>query len=130
MEEIWNWILSHWSFCAFILAIFVQIVPAFKWNPITSAIGWLGRQITKGVSEQISSLQDEVKEIKLQRMTYEIYRIRYEVLAFANSCSNHQRHTRDEYMHIFDLNDKYEELLKKTDDTNGVFTAEFEYIQS
>jgi len=55
-------------------------------------------------------------------------RIRWEVLAFANSCRNNVKHSRDEFQHIITLNDKYRELLKKTDDKNGVFTTEYEWI--
>ena len=55
-------------------------------------------------------------------------RIRYEVLSFANSCRNGYRHSRDEFQHIIDLNDKYEKLLEQTGDTNGVFTEEYKYI--
>ena len=52
--------------------------------------------------------------MRLERMTDEKDRIRYEVLDFANSCRNGRRHTKDEFQHIIDLNDKYEVLLDKT----------------
>ena len=56
-------------------------------------------------------------------------RIRWEILSFANSCRNGRKHTYDEFRHVVDLKDKYEKLLKKTDDKNGVFNLEYEYIQ-
>ena len=56
-------------------------------------------------------------------------RIRWEILDFANSCRNNQQHTKDEFQHIITLNDKYEKLLALTGDTNGVFEAEYRYIQ-
>ena len=56
-------------------------------------------------------------------------RIRWEILDFANSCRNNIRHTKDEFQHIVDLNDKYIDLLVKTEDKNGVFEAEYEYIK-
>lgn len=55
-------------------------------------------------------------------------RIRYEVLDFANSCHNNRRHTKDEFEHIIALNDKYDTLLKRTGDKNGVYNAEYEYL--
>ena len=64
----------------------------------------------------------------MERMTDEKDRIRYEVLDFANSCRNGRRHTKDEFQHIIDLNDKYEVLLGKTQDSNGVFAEEYHYI--
>ena len=50
------------------------------------------------------------------------------MLDFANACRNGVRHTKDEFQHIIDVNDKYEELLRQTNDTNGVFKEEYQYI--
>ena len=61
--------------------------------------------------------------------TNEKDRIRWEVLDFANSCRNGRRHTKDEFQHIITLNDKYKDLLKKTNDKNGVFDSEYDYIK-
>lgn len=66
--------------------------------------------------------------IRAEQKADEKDRIRYEVLDFANSCRNGRRHTRDEFQHIIDLNDKYERLLHETNDANGVFSEEYKYI--
>ena len=85
--------------------------------------------------DQLSKMQTEIEEIKseqrllrAERKADEKDRIRYEILGFANSLRNNSRHTRDEFQHIIDLNDKYEKLLKETNDTNGVFAEEYKYI--
>ena len=118
MGEVWAWALDHWSFCAFVLAVFVQITPAIKWNPLT----WIGGLLLGNIRKDISRLMEQVDENEKDR-------IRWEVLDFANSCRNGRRHTKDEFVHIITLNDKYKALLKKTGDTNGVFDAEYEYIK-
>lgn len=117
MKAVFGWILAHWSFCAFVLAIFVQITPAIKWNPIT----WLGNLLFGG-------LRKEIQEIRRQMDENEKDRIRWEVLDFANSCRNKRKHSKDEFEHIVALNKKYNALLKNTNDENGVFEAEYEYI--
>lgn len=117
MQRIFDWVLAHWSFCAFVLAIFVQTTPAIKWNPLT----WLGNLFLGSVRKDISEVRDLVDENEKDR-------IRWEVLDFANSCRNGIRHTKDEFQHIITLNGKYKRLLKKTNDENGVFDAEYEYI--
>lgn len=61
-------------------------------------------------------------------MNNEKDRIRYEILSFANSCRNGVKHTKDEFEHIVELNTKYKKLLEETDDENGVFEIEYEYI--
>lgn len=117
VKGIFDWILAHWSFCAFALAVFVQITPVFKWNPIT----WLGNLLFGG-------LRKDIREVREQMDENEKDRIRWEVLDFANSCRNKRKHTKDEFEHVVALNKKYKALLKKTNDENGVFEAEYDYI--
>lgn len=100
------------------IGCFIQFTPGIKWNPLAA----LGNLIFKNVNKRLDDLEKRQIEDEKDR-------IRYEVLNFANSCRNKQRHTKDEFQHIIDLNDKYEGLLKKTNDKNGVFTAEFEFIK-
>ena len=128
MNEFFHWVLDHWAFCAFILSCIIQITPAIKCSPFTSQARWVGKQITKDVVKKLEVVQGEVKEIKAQQEANEKDRIRFEVLEFANSCRHKRSHTKDEFLHIIDLHDKYERLLKETNDSNGVFTAEYEYI--
>ena len=118
MQRIFKWMLDHWGFCTFVLAIFVQITPAIKWNPLTS----LGNLFLGSVRKDISGIRELVDENEKDR-------IRWEVLDFANSCRNGIRHTKDEFQHIITLNTKYKKLLLKTKDENGVFDAEYEYIK-
>ena len=118
MKEVVEWILAHWSFCAFVLVAFVQITPGIKVNPL----GWIGGLLFGGIRKEIASIRVLIDENEKDR-------IRWEVLDFANSCRNGRRHTKDEFQHIITLNGKYKVLLKKTNDENGVFDAEFEYIK-
>lgn len=113
-----EWMWNHWALCTFILALFVQITPAIKLNPLSA----LGNLFLGSVRKDIKGIQDQVDENEKDR-------IRWEVLDFANSCRNGRRHTKDEYQHIIALNSKYKKLLAKTKDENGVFDAEYAYIR-
>lgn len=117
MHRIFDWILAHWSFSAFVILMFVQITPAIKWNPLQ----WLGGLFVGGLRKDIEAIQAAIDENEKDR-------IRWEVLDFANACRNGRRHTKDEFQHIITLNTKYKALLKKTEDENGVFDAEYDYI--
>lgn len=117
MQKVIDWILAHWGFCAFVLAAFVQITPGIKWNPLT----WLGGLFLGGLRKDIKTIQDTIDENEKDR-------IRWEVLDFANACRNGRKHTKDEFQHIITLNGKYKALLKKTNDENGVFDAEYDYV--
>lgn len=135
MQEVFKWMLQNWAVTAFCLATVIQITPAIKWNPWTAIAKWFGGVIIKPAMEELAKMRGEIEHIKdeqrilrAERKADEKDRIRYEVLDFANSCRNGRRHTRDEFQHIVDMNDKYEKLLRETNDKNGVFVEEYRYI--
>lgn len=55
-------------------------------------------------------------------------RIRREMFTFAAECRRGEQHTLDEFRHVISIKEKYDDLLKKTGDKNGVFNAEYDYI--
>lgn len=120
METILKWMLAHWIQCAGILAVFVQIAP-IKVSPITALVNWVGNIMVGDIRRELAAMQASIDANEKDR-------IRWEVLDFANSCRNGIRHTKDEFQHIIALNTKYKKLLHKTNDENGVFDAEYEYI--
>lgn len=128
IERILEWLSTNFLQIIVIASIFIQISP-IKWNPITSFISWFGSLITKDIADKLDDLTDDVVAIQEQVDENEKDRIRWEILNFANSCRNNCKHTKDEFQHIIALNDKYKKLLELTDDTNGVFEVEYEYIQ-
>ena len=75
------------------------------------------------ISDRVEEMQDDVNANEKDR-------IRWEILAFANSCRNGVNHSHDEFKHIADLHDKYIKLLKRTGDSNGVFDLEYQWIES
>lgn len=128
MEHIAEWISQNILQILLIGSIFIQISP-IKWNPISSFVSWFGKIITQDLSKKVDKLSATVDDVVKQTEENEKDRIRWEILDFANSCRNGRRHTRDEFQHIVALNDKYKMLLEKTGDRNGVFEAEYAYIQ-
>ena len=98
----------------------IEITP-IKWNPISSALKWFGKKINGDLAKEVSSLAEKVDQ-------HEIDRIRWEILAFANSCRKGELHTKDEFIHIIDLNAKYHGILEEHDMTNGQIDIDYEYI--
>ena len=128
MEDAIQWVWNHiWTLVVF-LSLFIEITP-IKWSPISSLFKWVGKKITTETSKRLDSIQKDLDEQRSMIETNEKDRIRWEVLDFANSCRNGRRHTKDEFQHIITLNDKYKDLLKKTNDKNGVFDSEYDYIK-
>lgn len=117
------------------LSALIQFTP-IKINPWTALFKWIGDKANEDLRKQVGDLNEKIdglsKDVDIlgkQRKEDEKDRIRWEILDFANSCRNGRRHTKDEYLHIIELNDKYKKLLKETNDKNGVFEVEYEYIK-
>ena len=128
LKTIIDWIGNHLWSIIIIVSIFIQITP-IKINPWSALFKWIGKAITNDACGKIDGLISKIDKIENDVKTNEKDRIRWEILDFANSCRNNRRHTRDEFQHIVALNDKYKRLLKETNDTNGVFEVEYNYIQ-
>jgi len=128
MQQVVEWIGKNLWTIIIIVSIFIQITP-IKVNPWSALFKWIGKAITGNACSKIDGLMEKVEKIEKDVKTNEKDRIRWEILDFANSCRNDRKHTRDEFQHIVALNDKYKRLLKETNDSNGVFEVEYNYIQ-
>ena len=111
-----------------ILSIFIEITP-IKINPISMLLKFIGRNINAELKAEISAVKADVQKIDNKVDNNEIDRIRWEILDFANSCRNKRRHTREEFLHIIDLNTKYHKILDERGMTNGQINIEYEYIE-
>lgn len=135
LQKVADWLVHNIIQVALIISIFIQVTP-IKINPWSKLFKWIGGLITAESDKKINQLiettdemQKNIKTLQQNMDENEKDRIRWEILDFANSCRNNQQHTKDEFQHIITLNDKYEKLLALTGDTNGVFEAEYHYIQ-
>ncbi len=128
VEGILHWAGDHWGYIAVALSLVVDISP-IKWNPWKSLIGWIGKALTKDVRDELDGIKKDLALMKKEQTADEMDRIRSEVLDFANSCRLRRRHTKEEFDHIFALNDKYAGLLDETGQQNGRFEEAFGYIK-
>lgn len=120
MPQILQWLSNHPLTGLIAFTGLIQIVP-IKINPWSALFQWIGRLVNSNACNKIDDLIKQVDENEKDR-------IRWEILNFANSCRNGIKHTRDEFQHIVTLRDKYQKLLEKTKDVNGVFDVEYKYI--
>ena len=85
---------------------------------------------TTRVDNLESTLSKKIQDVSDRNDENEKDRIRWEILDFANSCRNNRKHSKEEFNHIIELRVKYEKLLEKSGDENGVFEEDYRYIQS
>lgn len=121
MESFIKFLVAHLTEIVLILSVFVEITP-IKINPISTFLRFLGKTIN-------ADLKADVDAIALKVDENEIYRIRWEILNFANSCRLGKRHTYDEFTHIIDLNTRYHTIIEARDITNGQLDLEYAYIE-
>ena len=127
-KEVIEWIGQHIVSILIVLSIFIQIAP-IKINPWSALIKWVGKTLTANLHDELENVKESITDPTANVDENEKDRIRWEVLDFATSCREGRKHSKDEFQHIIALNDKYERLLSKTNDKNGVFNAEYQYIQ-
>lgn len=100
-----------------------------KSEEIIKKINDFQNEITKKVDNVENTLSEKIQAVSDRNDENEKDRIRWEILDFANSCRNKRKHSKEEFKHIIDLKVKYEKLLEKTGDRNGVFEEDWKYIE-
>ena len=110
-------IIKNISSILALAGIFVEIVPV-KFNPISSLLKWIGKNLNGDLINRVEKLEEKVDENEKGRIRHEIY-------TFANNLRNSKReYTADEFQHIFKINEKYKNL-----GGNGQIKVEMKYIQ-
>ena len=141
-------IIATFSSIAISLTAILAFLSAF-FKPIRNFVLWVYKKFTGNrdknaemmdkidglqtrLSEEIENvrtdLTEKIKAVSDSNDKYEMKRLRWEILDFANSCKNKRKHTQDEYRHIIEVHDDYEKLLSSTGEENGFLDAEFDYI--
>lgn len=127
MQKFLMWLAEHWVEVGVAASLAIDISP-IKINPWKALFKWIGQLLTADVMKEIQEIKQTQKVQQATIDENEKDRIRNEVLSFATSCRRGIHHTKDEFEHIITVHGKYERLLEKTNDENGVFTEEYKYI--
>ncbi len=104
------------------LGIIIDLTPGIKLQPVRWLIKQLGNLLNHDIKKQLETLQDDLT-------THKVDSWRHEILSFANSCMNHEKHTKEEFDHIIEIHDDYEAYIKKNNIENGRVKADYAYIQ-
>lgn len=121
MDAVLHWLGENWLQALSAVGMALEIIPG-KFHPVSAVLKWIGNRLLGELNGKLDHLQAEMDANEKDR-------IRHEVLSFASACRHGTRHTEDEFRHIIDLHTKYEKLLRRTGDANGVFALEYQYIE-
>lgn len=152
--QVISWILEHIVGILALLGIFFEIVPIplhpLKWlskkffNPIRYEMKDMKKDITDELEKTKLELKEEIDQVRKQTEDQgktiqnliisneldEISRIRWQIIEFARSLDNGQKHMRDEYLQIKELDKRYHFLIEKHNLSNGILDEEMEKINN
>ena len=147
-----SWCLDHLLGIIAVFGIFFEIVPIplnpIKWlgkkffNPIREEMKIMKTDITEKLKKTKLELKNEIDQVRRQTEDQgktiqnlilsseldEISRIRWQIIEFARSLDNGQKHMRDEYLQIKELDKRYHFLIEKHNLSNGILDEEMEKI--
>lgn len=131
----WEFIQNNWGGILVLLAGAVQFSPikvdllALIGKHLNARIDEENKQRDKETKELISSMDKKIEDVSLKVDMHEIDRLRTVILDFANDLQHGQKKTKDNFMQVMELNEKYHSILKAREMTNGVLDIEYEFIK-
>ncbi len=105
--------------------LFIEIVPAFKVNPISFILKGLGKRINIDLFNKLEGLEKNLTAVEKENDMRRIKDLKSEILAFARSLKMFDSQgisddfTEEDYDRIFEAFKEYEDLLEKYGLENG-----------
>lgn len=104
------------------IGIVIDFAPGIKLEPVRYIIRKLGDLLNEDVKRQLDKIEDDFRIHKIESW-------RYEILAFANSCMRHEKHTKEEFDHVIKIHDDYTICVERYKMKNGQVDLAAEYIE-
>ena len=118
INEIWEFLRGidlGWTGAGILVLLsLIQISPV-KLDPWDMIFNWLGNKLN-------GSLQKQVREIWINMH-------RQAILQFARECRAGQEHSEEEWSHVLNVADEYEQYCLKNSVVNGVVKQDTLYIR-
>lgn len=108
-----------------------------KFNPWSWLFDTIATALTKSIDKRLETIVETlsqttaaIADMNKTIDSNEMARLRWEILAFADSCRSGNKHSKDAFHHIIESNDKYHAIIDKHGFVNGVIDVEMAYILS
>ena len=99
-----------------------------KWQEDTDQDVSELKLVNSKIMELMDNVNSKIDQMHKSQDENEMYRMRWEILSFADSLKAGNKHSKDAFHHIFEINDKYHVIIDKRKFVNGVIDVEMEYI--
>ena len=114
--------IAGWAVVLIIVLLsFIQISP-IKINPWDRIFAWIGRKMNEEVEEEIQGLKKQIRDLWINNH-------RQSILTFARECRAEISHSAEEWSHVLNLCEEYENFCEKNDVTNGVVRENTLYVR-
>lgn len=114
--------IAGWAVVLLIVLLsFIQISP-IKINPWDRIFAWIGRKMNEEVEDEIKALKKQIRDLWINNH-------RQSILTFARECRAEISHSAEEWSHILNLCEEYENFCEKNDVTNGVVRENTLYVR-
>lgn len=114
--------IAGWAVVLLIVLLsFIQISP-IKINPWDRIFAWIGRKMNEEVEEEIQGLKKQIRDLWINNH-------RQSILTFARECRAEISHSAEEWFHVLNLCEEYENFCEKNDVTNGVVRENTLYVR-
>ena len=114
--------IAGWAVVLLIVLLsFIQISP-IKINPWDRIFAWIGRKMNEEVEEEIQGLKKQIQDLWINNH-------RQSILTFARECRAEISHSAEEWSHVLNLCEEYENFCEKNDVTNGVVRENTLYVR-
>ena len=114
--------IAGWAVVLLIVLLsFIQISP-IKINPWDRIFAWIGRKMNEEVEEEIQGLKKQIRDLWINNH-------RQSILTFARECRTEISHSAEEWSHVLNLCEEYENFCEKNDVTNGVVRENTLYVR-
>lgn len=123
LKEYFPWLAGF----LFVLS-FVCEFSKIKINPWSWLFSEVSKKLNNGTNERLDKIENTLADLSETIDENEMNRLRYEILSFANTCKIGGKHSKDEFHHIIEVNDKYHRIIQKRGYVNGLIDAEMDFI--
>lgn len=112
--------IAGWGLAFLILLLSLIQISPLKLNPWDRILGWLGKKLN---GAQLAALQKQVTTLWINNH-------RQTLLTFARECRSDIYHSSEEWTHVLNVAEEYEQYCLKHEVSNGVVKQDTMYIRT
>ena len=112
--------IAGWGVSLLVLLLSIIQISPLKLNPWDRLLGWLGKKLN---GAQLTALQKQITTLWINNH-------RQTLLTFARECRSDIYHSPEEWAHVLNVAEEYEQYCLKHEVSNGVVKQDTQYIRN